>query len=243
MARLRIVCIALCVAALLEATALATAADLSKIDRTIRKEPVYSNQPRYALLVFGPSARTRVWVILDGNTLYVDRNGDGDLTGKDEVFILASLEKCEIEVRDPDGRTRYVITGISTFADPKNSDERHLMVNVKIEGPVSYRQYCGAKPSASPDGAAIAHFHGPLTIGPRTFNWKPTPDLARLPVGDPPGEVYAMVGTMDAEHGCWVVVRSDDLPKDLHPVVDVEYMGQNPDSPSIRKRYRLEQRC
>src|ERR1700732_1954245 len=56
------------------------AADLSKIDRTIAKEPKYQSKPKYCLLVFGPEAKTRVWLVLDGDVLYVDRNGNGDLT-------------------------------------------------------------------------------------------------------------------------------------------------------------------
>src|SRR5439155_24294253 len=56
------------------------ATDLSKIDRTIGKEPVYKSKPMYCLLVFGPEAKTRVWLVLDGETLYVDRNGNGNLT-------------------------------------------------------------------------------------------------------------------------------------------------------------------
>src|SRR5229473_231210 len=52
-----------------------------KIDRSIAKEPVYkSKAPKYGLLVFGPEAKDRVWLVLDGDTLYVDRNGNGDLT-------------------------------------------------------------------------------------------------------------------------------------------------------------------
>jgi hypothetical protein len=235
------------------ATAPTAAADLGKIDRTIRKEPAYNAKPKYALLVFGPSARTRVWVVQDGPTVYVDRNADGDLTGTDERFTInssnpkqkdvGSLEKCKIEVPDPDGRTRYVITGIGIHPEGQDSDERHLMANVDVEGPVSYHQYCDAKLGASPDKAAVAHFHGPLTAGPRTINWKLTPQLSQLPTGDKPGEIYAIVGTMDPEHGCWVVVRSEDLPKDLHPAVQVEFTPQNAGGPALQKRYFLEQRC
>jgi hypothetical protein len=59
----------------------AGAVDLTKIDRSIRKKPVYqSKDPQYCLLVFGPEAKVRVWLVLDGDVLYVDRNGDGDLT-------------------------------------------------------------------------------------------------------------------------------------------------------------------
>ena len=67
----------------------APAAGLTKIDRTIAKEPAYKSKPKYCLLVFGPEAKTRVWLVLDGDTLYVDRNGNGDLTEKGERFVLA----------------------------------------------------------------------------------------------------------------------------------------------------------
>jgi hypothetical protein len=60
--------------------ALAPAADLAAIDRRFVKEPTYQSKPRYCLLVFGPEAQTRVWLVQDGDTLYVDRNGNGDLT-------------------------------------------------------------------------------------------------------------------------------------------------------------------
>lgn len=68
-------------AATLVASQTAYGADLAKIERRIQKEPAYrSKHPRYALLVFGPDARQRVWLVQDGNTLYVDRKGNGDLT-------------------------------------------------------------------------------------------------------------------------------------------------------------------
>jgi hypothetical protein len=70
----------------------ARAANLSKIDRSIRKEPAYqSKSPKYCLLVFGPEAAARVWLVLDGDTLYVDRNGNGDLTEDGERIGSAKL--------------------------------------------------------------------------------------------------------------------------------------------------------
>ena len=55
-------------------------ADLTAIDRNIGKQPAYRTEPRYCLLLFGPEAKTRVWIVEDGRTLYVDRNANGDLT-------------------------------------------------------------------------------------------------------------------------------------------------------------------
>ena len=57
-------------AALAASTAMVVAADLTNIDRRIAKEPVYqSKSPKYCLLVFGAEAKTRAWLILDGDTL------------------------------------------------------------------------------------------------------------------------------------------------------------------------------
>jgi WD40 repeat protein len=63
----------------------AFAVDLTKIERAIVKAPTFKTQsPEYCLLVFGLEAEKRVWLIHDGDTLYVDRNSDGDLTEPDE---------------------------------------------------------------------------------------------------------------------------------------------------------------
>ncbi len=71
---------------------LAPAADLAKVDRTLRKEPAYRGKPRYCLLVFGPEARTRVWLVLDDEALYVDRDASGDLTEAGKRVPLPPLQ-------------------------------------------------------------------------------------------------------------------------------------------------------
>jgi hypothetical protein len=72
---------ALPAAALLLLAPLTQAADLAGIERKIAREPAYQTRtPKYCLLAFGLDAKTRVWLVQDGDTLYVDRNGNGDLT-------------------------------------------------------------------------------------------------------------------------------------------------------------------
>ena len=68
------------IVAVLGCGASSLAADLNKIERGIAHEPKYHGQPKYCLLVFGPEAKDRVWLVQDGDVLYVDRNGNGDLT-------------------------------------------------------------------------------------------------------------------------------------------------------------------
>jgi hypothetical protein len=81
--------LALALVAVAVSAAPAAGIDPAAIDRTIKKEPAYQTKtPRYCLLVFGPEAKTRVWLVLDGDTLYVDRNADGDLTGADEKVAV-----------------------------------------------------------------------------------------------------------------------------------------------------------
>src|SRR5262245_42023628 len=78
-------------AGLLGWAAAVSGADLARVERTIGKEPAYqSKAPRYCLLAFGPEARDRVWVVEDGEALYVDRNGNGDLTEDGEKVAVKS---------------------------------------------------------------------------------------------------------------------------------------------------------
>ena len=63
------------------------AIDLEAARRPPTREPAYLGQPQYALLVFGRDARTAVWIVRDGKFLYIDRNGDGDLTAPEERVV------------------------------------------------------------------------------------------------------------------------------------------------------------
>src|SRR5947209_1305957 len=76
-------------------SAAAAAVDLANIERRIAREPTYQNKPKYCLLVLGPEAKKHVWLVQDGATLYVDRNGNGDLTEADEKVATEKSEDAE----------------------------------------------------------------------------------------------------------------------------------------------------
>lgn len=70
--------------------------DLKGIDREAPEEPSYhSGRPLYGLLVFGPKAEARVWMVLDRtkrddgpyDILYVDLDANGDLNGPAERLV------------------------------------------------------------------------------------------------------------------------------------------------------------
>jgi hypothetical protein len=59
--------------------------DLTRIDRSIAREPEYRSEPHYALVVIGLEAEHKSWLVMDGDDiLYFHRNGDGDLTDSED---------------------------------------------------------------------------------------------------------------------------------------------------------------
>jgi hypothetical protein len=84
--------------------------DLSQLDRSLKKEPAYvCKKPLYGLAVFGPKAEKKMWLVLDKSkpdapaydVLYVDRNGDGDLTGPGERVEAAGNKFALGDLTDP----------------------------------------------------------------------------------------------------------------------------------------------
>jgi hypothetical protein len=237
-----------CVLALLAAVAPARGADLRRIDRHVAREPAYkSTAPSYGLLVFGPAAATRVWVVLDGTDLYVDTNGNGDLTEAGKRFPGDGRDFKPFTIADRAGPDRYRITGLGVHR-PEQEKRVFVMVSVEIVG--KYRQYCDLTPAPRRLEAPVAHFHGPLVIGLREYNWVCHQKLVR---GDKPRDLDALVGTFDRASGCWVVVsntqidrpdhKRQDFPPGLHPVAEVEFPPGRPGGEPIRRRYELKERC
>jgi hypothetical protein len=95
---MRIIHLVLVLASLAAVYAPVSAQNLAKMDRTIKKEPIYQTKAvKYCLLVFGPEAKTRVWLVHDGDNLYVDRNGNGDLTEPGEKVVAKKGDNTDLE--------------------------------------------------------------------------------------------------------------------------------------------------
>ena len=84
--------------------------DLSRSDRKITKEPEYTaKQPLYGLVVIGPDAKKRYWMVLDKSSadnekydvVYVDFNGNGDLTEPTEK-VTAKSDGSRVRFQFPD---------------------------------------------------------------------------------------------------------------------------------------------
>lgn len=144
------------------------------VDRSIGKEPTYqSAAPTYCLLTFGPDAKDRVWLVRDGDALFVDRNGNGDLTDPGERVVEADrwkpggVRRCfDVPTLTVGGRTHanlsvemkrvssvatsmpnWPVAQATALADPKGWAAR---VTVEIES----AKYKGTKPDGRIDSAA-----------------------------------------------------------------------------------------
>lgn len=159
-----------------------TADEALKIDRTIGKEPVYkSKNPKYGLLVFGPHAKDRVWLVQDGDVLYVDRNGNGDLTEPGEKILaeknagrdpeedgyLFEVGDVTVGRRKHKGLTVYV-TPLKRYADGSwgkrtevkaalTKDPKALVVSLRVDADVPGIKGGGV-------GGRVVFIAGPLDL-------------------------------------------------------------------------------
>jgi hypothetical protein len=216
-----------------------SAADLANIERTIAKEPAYKGKPRYGLLVFGPRATFRVWLVIDGDTLYVDRNGNGDLT-----------EPGEAVARLPEGWFR-----VGTLTEPDGTRHTDLQLQVVQKGsfPIAIRvggkrqqglQVEDASPATSqagsqfaeePQAAPVVHFNGPLTmklIYPRERVWGTHHD-------DRAVEVVAWVGTPGLGKGTFASISAAECLGRPGPTVAIAFPNKSPGGEPVRVKDRL----
>jgi hypothetical protein len=254
-------------AAVLWYTALAGAADLAKIDRKIAKEPTYQTKsPRYCLLVFGPEARTRVWLVQDGDVLYVDRNGNGDLTEDGEHVTSKQKDLAWFEAGDiRDGSLTHtglsIIRASTTLEGVGNAKEFERIKSLSPECWVwtvrvkAERSHDDDRPlpkhigyvvngdgtgwlafGTRPENAPIIHFNGPWTLELQ--------DVKQRLVPGQQSNLQIGVGTPGLEPGTFTwVLYPGTIPNDVYPVAKVTFppgaLGEKPTT----KEFTLKSRC
>jgi hypothetical protein len=95
---------------------------LEGIDRRIVKEPKYASSPRYLLLVLGANAETKVWVVEDGKSLYVDKNANGDLTDDGPPLAPTKLREFNLSEKGKSWDFEYVLDKIVPSGGSKHTD-------------------------------------------------------------------------------------------------------------------------
>lgn len=249
---------ALAPAALLAAClAPASAADVKALPRTIAKEPAYVGKPEYCLLVFGSDLATRVWLVLDGDTAYIDRNGNGDLTEPSEkVGLPGGPEKDGTEewtstqrlfelgdMPAPAGTQapytgltlhRFTVTVQGTPGAVRPSDVCTLSLLVRDSHSQSAKPVFAAKAAEAP----IVHIDGPLEANVATACNGTVPELTQ---GAQDEELTVQIGTVGL--GVWSSIGYEQVPEDVLPVLEITWPGRAPGQPGPQTKQTLDHRC
>jgi hypothetical protein len=257
---------------LLFSTLSLSAADLTRIDRMIAREPAYKSKPRYCLLVFGPEAKTRIWLVQGGDTLYVDRNGNGDLSepGKKVAAVKGT------DIRSEEGEFSFAVGAIREGKRThrnlmvavqkldrlagsseqvkaflaKNAQGRGYFVKVEVEMPGMKGEGAeGRVPQAVYffDSRGLLQFADRPQDAPVIHFGGPLQITfcgeQRLTAGRQT-ELVLGVGTPGLGPGTTAFIAYDGvIPDAAYPTVEIRYPPAKSGAAPVKERYELKERC
>ncbi len=255
-------------AGLLFTCCLAEAADLTKIERTLAKEPTYKTKPKYCLLVFGPEPKNRFWLVQDGDILYVDRNGNGDLTEPDKRVQLKNGDKNyrNFDAGDiHDGTLTHTGLSVSQFlVSPESVGNPKEFDRIKKAGPEPWTWWVRITAERSPEDSRqlpkqIKYVANGDGLGYLLFADKPQDapvihfngpwtlglqDIKQRLIPNHETMLQIGVGTQGIGPGTFTFVRyPDTIPNTVYPEADITFPAKNSVNKAVHKKYTLKERC
>jgi hypothetical protein len=203
----------------------------------LRKEPKYAASAQYCLLLLGREAKTKVWLASDGVTMYVDRNGNGDLTEPDEAIPykngFAALMSDAFPGHGGDAEHTSLHIAVRQRDWEKNTGGYWA---VRADVGHTFHMYAMVhKFARKPQDAPIVHLGGPLRMGLNHLYGG-----ALIRGGETELEAYAACHYPGVERAFVDVDRR--CPKDVHPIAEVRLPGGSAAEP-LTLRVPLTQRC
>jgi hypothetical protein len=210
--------------ALLACVAPAGAADLSKVDRTLKEHPTFrSSSPRFCLLVFGPEARTRVWLVRDGDALHARLSPDGKAPPVWRHFPNARFAAAIGDVWEEGGKARHQHL---RYAPGQAEETLSVHIDGKLQQTAGLDRSGGIEFAPDPEDAPIVHFNGPVTL-----------DLFRAQRPLWTGRrvnMTAVVGTHGLGKGTFATFRCGGyLQGGASPIAVIAYPGQDAGKPIV----------
>jgi hypothetical protein len=210
--------------------------DLSRLrDRPI-KEPTYgSNVQKYCLLVFGPRAEKPIWIVVDGTTLFVDANGNGDLTEPLEAVAgdgrwymvphVVLLEKLVVSI----GVNLNLENDVVWISGKDRPHDRSMIRQAAVDT----RGRLRFAPRRA--DAPVIWFDGPLQMSLRV--------VETLHRNETRPWFSAMIGTPGVGPGTFAAINHFLVPDDVHPIAEVLPSGDTSDVHGAVQRFTLKDRC
>jgi hypothetical protein len=230
-----------------------SAVDLAAAKKPLTAEPKYENPPRYLVMAFGQPVHRVVWLVVDGTTLWADRDGDGRLDAAKERFA-PKVEKHEdhfvAESHEYAIGELPAVQGSPAYPDLKvtlcawnlryegKGDMREVMEVLRADPSLRNptvnlvrkdkpAQFAMTEFSAAPATATVLHFDGPTT-------WGLVENL--VPLRFTPGEqcdFKVSLGTPGLGPWSFVYTMSKER-KDLRPEVAATFEVQGKVQPAVR---------
>lgn len=216
---------------------------LTKIDRKIAKLPkLATDTPGYLLLAFGPKADFKAWMVLDGDTLYVDANGNGDLTDDAPVgFNTAASTPPKAYVFETKGigaekdEKKWALA-VSTFPVSGTTTKALILMATRDEraqkvGPMDFRF------GDSPEAARVVHF------GSEVLAVRPSVTMPSVLEEGEKVDFRVQVGTPGVGAGSFASVLNDGLNKTANPVAEFTFQPTKPGDKPVTVKAELKERC
>jgi hypothetical protein len=234
------------------------------------KEPKYQSEPRYALLVFGPKRDQRVWMVLDGKTLYVDRKGNGDLTEPGKRLEPNNPKDGSNRFSGSGSHTHFDIFEFTVDAGIGGSSTFRLDHWIRAEGFIPKTEFDkkwdakwrelhwenatlwrkegrgqGQTPvlfMPKPADAQVCALDGPLTFVQKL------PEYQILQRGEGGCDLAFHIAVLGRPHRgaqqqFFNRLATKEVPEGAHLEVEIEYPGKTSTAAPLRRKYLLKERC
>ena len=217
---------------------------LLAVDRTIAKEPRYDGPPLYLLLAFGPDSADRVWAVLDGVVLYLDKNGNGDLTEDGERYFPLVFPGEAADRRTPFFQVAELATRSGKHTDFVFSVLRvqtggaYAKVGVRVNGKTL--QTAGPtdlRLAENPADARVLPFGSRVVTAQVSHTMRGTPEVGKAV------DFRVRVGTPGVGPGSFVAFGSEELPEGVSPVAEFEFAPARAGGAARRVTVPLVERC
>ena len=219
---------------------LATVADPAGMKVT--QEPNYKNEPGYCLFALGLETPTNIWIVADGEELYVDLNANGDLTDDGGPLKVveqqtlssyrdADYEPIAIQAADGSDYGELRLGFYQTDSKPVN----HI---VKLLVDQTVQRYAGWRPmfSESTESASTYRFEGKFTI--RQLRGK------ELSLSDEELELHLAFVIQEGGKSAKTSLAISAIAEDSVPVATIEWpSSKGSDKLPITSEVNLVHRC